>query len=180
MKNLRLWLLVVAFAGLQSSNLRADDLFQMFWRGTYYTTNSTGHISAVHFSEQDFVNQVAQSSGLNPSTLVFVYRPQKRDAAVVQNNGAPVASVVQMQATYTDVVNPRGTVIVRHALLADQSHGTPLGSFFGLELRTLNASGGLVNDSLLGTVFYSKSEIPGVYGAQVSTGGRIVDTTNAP
>ncbi|HZR19614.1 MAG TPA: hypothetical protein VFE51_20180 [Verrucomicrobiae bacterium] len=175
------WLfLVVALSCVCSNVGRADDLFRLFWRGTYYTKNSTGHIVAVSFSESAIVNQVAQSAGMDPSQLVFVYRPNKRDAAVVQNNGAFVASVFQMQDTFTDVTNPSGSVTVRHALLTDQSHDTALGSFFGLELRTLNSSGGLVGDSLTGTVLYSKSDLGAVFSAQVSTGGRLVDTTNAP
>ena len=175
------WLpLMIILVALQVRNGRADDLFQLFWRGTYYTTNSTGHIIAVRFSEQDVLNQVSRNTGMDVNNLVFVYRPNKRDAAVVQKNGALVSSIVQMQATYTDVVNPSGTVVVRHCLLGDQSHSTALGSFFGLELRTVNSNGALLNDSLIGTVLYSKSEIPAVFGAQVSTGSRIVDTTNAP
>jgi hypothetical protein len=180
MKNLK-WLLLLGVLGVSHPNtLHADDLFQLFWRGTYYTTNSTGHIVAIRYSEQDVINKIARTTGLDAGSLVFVYRPRKRDAAVVQNNGAPAASIVQMQDTFTDVVNPSGTVIVRHALLTDQSHNSPLGSFFGLEIRTLNSNGGLVNDSLVGTVLYSKSEVPGVFGAQISTGGRIVDQTNSP
>lgn len=174
------WLVLLALGLSSAANLKADDLFRLFWRGTYYTTNSTGHIVAVSFSEQAAVNQVAQNAGMDPSQLVLVYRPRKRDVAVVQNNGAFVAIVMQMQVSYTDIVNPSGNVIVRHALLTDQSHNTALGSFFGLELPTINSSGVLVNDSLVGTVLYSKSDLNSVYGAQVSTGGRIVDTTNAP
>jgi hypothetical protein len=180
MKNARLFRLLLTLACLHTARVHADDLFQLFWRGTYYTKNSTGHIVAVAFSEQAVINQVSQTTGINAGNLVFVYRPNKRDAAVVQSNGALVASIVQMQATYTDIVNPSGNVVVRHALLTDQTHNVALGSFFGLELRTVNSSGALVNDSLIGTVLYSKSEVPGVFGAQVSTGGRIVDTTNAP
>ena len=47
-------------------NSQADDLFQLFWRGTYYTKSDTGHIVAVSFTEQDFVNKVAQDNGLDP------------------------------------------------------------------------------------------------------------------
>lgn len=180
MKSRGWFFLAVAVVWIQSTNARADDLFRLFWRGTYYATNSTGHIVAVGVSEQDFVNQVAQNNGLDASQLVFVYRPGKRDAAVVRNNGAFVAQVFQMQVTFTDVNNPSGSVTVRHALVFDQTHQTAAGSFFGLELRNLNSSGGLVNDNLVGTVLYSNPDLNAVYGVQVSTGSRIVDTTNAP
>jgi hypothetical protein len=49
-----------------------------------------------------------------------------------------------------------------------------------LELRTLSAGGGLANDQLVGTVLYSYSDQNTVFGGQVSTGNRVVDTTNAP
>ena|SRR5690242_13540594 len=168
----------LALGFLQS--LQADDLFQLFWRTTYYARNSSGHIMAVSFSEQDFVNQVAQNNNLDPSQLVLVYRPRKRDAAVVRTDGTFVASVIQMSSTFTDVVNPSGSVIVRHALLTDNSHSTPLGSFFGLELPTLSGNGAFANDTLEGTVLYAIPDSDQVFGGQISTGSRVVDTTNAP
>lgn len=160
---------------------QADDLFQLFWRGTYYTKNDTGHIIAVDFTEQDFVNKVAQDNGLDPATLVFVYRPDRRDTVVVRAaTGAFIADVIQMEYTFTDVVNPSGSVIVRHALLFDEYHQAALGSFFGLEMSSRDANGALVNDSLNGTVLYSKPDVGIVYGAKIWTGQRIVDTTGTP
>ena len=160
---------------------RADDLFQLFWRGTYYTKNDSGHIIAVSFTEQDFVNKVAQDNGLDPATLVFVYRPDRRDTVVVRaSTGAFIADVIQMEYTWTDVVNPTGTVVVRHALLFDEYHQAALGSFFGLEIMSHDANGNLVNDSLSGTVLYSKPDFGVVYGAQIWTGARIVDRTGTP
>jgi hypothetical protein len=160
---------------------RADDLFQLFWRGTYYTKNDTGHIVAVQFTEQDFVNKVAQDNGLDPAALVFVYRPDRRDTVVVRaSNGQFIADVIQMEYTWTDVVNPSGAVIVRQALLFDEYHQAALGSFFGLELSSHGANGNLINDSLTGTVLYSKPDVGIVYGAKIWTGQRIIDTTGTP
>ena len=174
--------LAIATVGLMSSlNCRADDLFQLFWRGTYYTKNSTGHIIAVKFTEQDFVNKVAKDNGLDPSGLVFVYRPNRRDTVVVNaSTGAFVADVIQMEYTFSDVTNPSGSVTVRHALLFDEAHQAALGSFFGLEEASRDSQGNLVKDVLIGTVLYSKPDLGIVYGASISTGGRIVDKTGAP
>jgi hypothetical protein len=159
----------------------ADDLFRLFWRGTYYTKNSSGHIVAVPFTEQSFVNKVAQDNGLDPSTLVFVYRPDRRDTVVVRaSTGAFIADVIQMEFTWTDIVNPTGAVTVRHALLFDEYHQDALGSFFGLETSSHNSSGGLVNDSLTGNVIYSKPDLGIVYSAKVWTGQRVVDRTGTP
>jgi hypothetical protein len=173
--------IIAASSFLQPLSSRADDLFQMSWRGTYYKNDSTGHIIAVQFSEQDFVNMVAQDNGLDPGDLVFVYRPRKHDTAVVRAaDGAFIADVIQMEYTYTDVVNPTGRIVVRHALLFDENHSAALGSFFGLETRSVNASGFFDSEQLIGTVLYSKPDQNIVYGASVSTGARIVDKTNRP
>jgi len=169
--------LAVAISLFQPCLGRADDLFQLFWRGTYYTTNSTGHIVAVAFTEQDFVNKVAQDNNLDPSGLVFVYRPDKRDTAVVRSNGAFVADVIQMEYVFTDVNNPTGSVTVRQALLFDENHQNALGSWMGLELRSFNAQGGLSNDVLTGWMQYSIPETNAVFGGQAFTGKRIVDNS---
>jgi len=166
---------------MMASASQADDLFRLFWRGTYYTKNDTGHIVAVQLTEQDFVKKVAQDNGLDPNTLVFVYRPDRRDTVVVRaSTGQFVADVIQMEYTWTDVVNPSGAVIVRHALLFDEYHQAALGSFFGLELSSRDSNGNLINDTLTGTVLYSKPDVGIVYGARIWTGDRVVDRTGTP
>ncbi len=174
--------ILATFSCLGAYNLRADDLFQLYWRGTYYVKDAnSGHIIAVNFTEQDFVNEVAQNNGLNPGDLVFVYRPRKRDTVVVRaSTGQFIADVIQMEYTYTDVVNPTGAIVVRHADLFDENHSAALGSFFGLEQRSINAAGGFDSEKLIGTVLYGKPDQGIVYGASISTGPRIVDKTNAP
>lgn len=178
---LRTTLLATVLIGqLLAQQAGADDLFQLFWRGTYYTTNASGHIIAVPFTEQDFVNKVAQDNGLDPSGLIFVYRPNRRDTVVVRSNGAFVADVIQMQYVFTDVNNPSGLVTVRQALLFDENHQNALGSWMGLELRARDAQGNLSNDVLTGWMQYSIPELNAVYGGQAFTGARVVDTTGTP
>jgi len=172
--------LVIAFGFIEPVVGHADDLFRLYWRGTYYTTNSSGHIVAVPFTEQSFVNKVAQDNGLDPAGLIFVYRPDRRDTVVVRSNGAFVADVIQMEFTYTDVNNPNNTVTVRQALLFDEYHQDALGSWMGLELRTFNPSGGLANDTLTGWMQYSMPEQNAVYGGRAYTGARVVDNSGAP
>ena len=156
----------------------ADDLFQLFWRVNVYQKGSGGRIVATRLTEQDLVNVVAQNNGLNPADLVFVYRPNKHDTAVVRRaNGQFVADVIQMELNYTDILNPTGQIIVRHALLYDEAHQVPLGSFFGVENRQVNSAGGIANDSLYGTVMYSKPDLGQEFAGQISTGGRINDTS---
>jgi hypothetical protein len=172
--------LAAALAFLQPVVSSATDLFQLFWRGTYYTKNASGHIVALPFTEQDFVNQIAANNGLDPSTCIMVYRPDKRDTAVVRSNGAFVADFIQMEYQYTDVNNPWNTVTVRQALLFNEAHQTAIGSWAGLELRSFNSQGGLSNDVLQGWFQYSIPEDNAVYMGNAVTGNRVVDTTNAP
>ena len=63
-----------------------DDLFRMNWRGMSYTTGANGQIVAKPFNEKTFVQQIAANNGLDPKTLVFVYRPNDSDASVVQTS----------------------------------------------------------------------------------------------
>ena len=177
MKLRTLWLVMVALCLFSATSGRADDLFRLYWRGTYYTKNATGHIVTHSFSEQDFVNQVAHDNGLDPSSCIFVYRPNKRDTVVVRSNGAFVADVIQMEYVWTDISNPNGSVIVRQALLFDENHQNALGSWMGLETRSLNAQGVLVNDKLSGWMQYSKPELNAVYSGQAFTGDRVVDNS---
>jgi hypothetical protein len=171
--------IVLALAGavvlLQPLSSKADDLFRLFWRGTYYTKNASGHIVAVPFTEQMFVNQVARNNGLDPSQCIFVYRPDKRDTVVVRRNGAFVADIIQMEYTYTDVNNPNNTVIVRQAFLFDEAHDSALGSFLGTERRSYNSNGTLASDQLSGRFQYSKPDIGTVYNGSAWTGDRVVD-----
>ncbi len=176
--------IVLALAGavalLQPLNSKADDLFRLFWRGTYYTHNASGHIVAVPFTEQTFVNQVAKNNGLDPSQCIFVYRPDRRDTVVVRRNGAFVADVIQMEYTYVDVTNPNNTATVRQAFLYDEAHSSPLGSFLGTEIRSFNGNGSLANDQLTGRFQYSYPDLGTVYTGTAWTGQRVVDNSGAP
>ena len=40
--------LLLAFGLFRPLVTKADDLFQLYWRGTYYTTNSSGQCSDSH------------------------------------------------------------------------------------------------------------------------------------
>jgi hypothetical protein len=76
--NKRYLALGAALLFFQDITLHADDLFQVFWRGTYYVRNSSSHVIAVSFTERTLVQQMAQNAGLDPSQLVLVYRVQVR------------------------------------------------------------------------------------------------------
>lgn len=175
---IRTMLILAALLSSLAPNLsHADDLFRLYWRGTYYTKNSNGRIVAVPFTEQDFVNQIAQNNGLDPSGCVMVYRPDKRDTAVVlAANGKFVADFIQMEYQYTDVNNPWNTVTVRQALLFNEAHQNAIGSWAGLELRSFS-NGALANDVLQGWFQYSIPESDAVYMGNAVTGARVNDTS---
>ena len=155
-----------------------DDLFRMTWRGTVYTTGANGQVVSKSFSEKDFVQQVATNNGLDPKTLVFVYRAAKRDTAVVlASNGQFVADVLQMENNFTDVGNSNQTRIVRQTFLYDEAHDSALGSAFGTETVRHDANGNILNDSFHGTFQYAIPDQGTVYSGTFSTGARVKDTS---
>lgn len=177
--------LAIALSFILPRMVKADDLFQMFWRGTFWVTDANGNLFRGSFTEQSFVNKVARQNGLNPANLVFVYRPDKRDTAVVQKNGAFVADVIQIglidtNTGFFDLPNSAGTQIIRQALLFDENHSDAIGSIVGSESPVRNSSGALVTTSFGGAFQFAFPESHAIYYGSFSTGQRIVDTTNAP
>ena len=155
-----------------------DDLFRMTWRGMSYTTGANGQIITKPFSEKDFVQQIAANNGVDPKTLVFVWRPAKRDTAVVQaKDGLFIADVIQMENNFTEVTNSTGTKIVRQTFLYDEAHESALGSAFGTETQKHDANGNILTDNFHGNFNYAIPENSIVYNGTFSTGARVKDTS---
>jgi len=170
--------LTIALGLAQPALMRADDLFRLTWRGTVYTTDANGNVSAKPVTERDFVQQVAANNGLDPKSLVFVYRPNKRDTAVVvAANGQFVSDVIQMENSYTEVANTAQTKIVRQTFLFDEAHPNALGSAFGTESVKRDSNGNVLSDNFHGTFQYAIPENNAVYSGTFSTGGRVKDTS---
>src|SRR5258706_6193350 len=118
--------LLAAIGLIQPMALNADNLFRLTWRGKVYTSGPGG-VVVRSFTEKELVQKVATDNGLDANTLVFVYRPDKHDTAVVRiADGAFVADVIQMEDQYTEVRNATATQTVRQALLYDESHTNAL------------------------------------------------------
>jgi hypothetical protein len=148
--------------------------FQMSWNATGYTTNAKGKIIATNLNAQTLINKVAADNGLNPRDLVFVYRVEKRDTAVVwKTNGLFVADVYQMEYTYQDVTNETGTTDYIGSLLNDEYHTNAIGSTFGIEDRSYNKEGYISGYSYHGTFHCSFPENNVVFTGSFSTGARI-------
>jgi hypothetical protein len=163
---------------LQPLVSQADDLFQLSWRGVSYSTGPNGQVVTKPVSERDFIEKVASDNSLDPRQLVFVYRPDKHDTAVVMaSTGAFVADVIQMEYNYTEVTNSTDTQIVRQAFLYDEAHTSALGSAFGTERAKRDVNGNLVSDSFHGTFQYSIPETGVVYSGTFTSGRRIKDTS---
>jgi hypothetical protein len=178
--------LLTLLAGLSCPILaKADDLFQLFFRGSFWVKTGGEPLKGT-FTEQSWVNKVARDNKLDPSTLVFVYRPNRRDTVVVKAaSGAVVADVVQFGIIETntgffDITNSAGTFIIRQASLFDEQHQNPIGSIVGAEYPTRDRSGNLSTDSFAGAFQFSLPELNAVFYGQFYTGARVVDTTGTP
>jgi hypothetical protein len=163
---------------------RADELYQMHWSGTVNTNSADGKIVARHFSELDFLRQVASDNGISDVRLLrFVYRLLKHDtAAVWAANGGFVADVIQLglienQYGYTEITNGAGSFTARQAFLFDEAHPNAIGSSFGIERARRNATGDLISYSFHGSFQYAYPEQQAVYSGTFSTGKRIRDTS---
>lgn len=157
-----------------------QEQYVMTWRGTAYMNNAQGKIVSRHFTENDFVEEVAANNGLDPKTLVFVYRADKRDTVVaMKSDGAFVADVIQLQYTFTDVSNAPGTSVERLAILNDEGHNIPLGSALGTQTSKFDKNGNLVSFSYHGSLQYAMPETNTVFSGTFST-GKLLKTTAAP
>jgi hypothetical protein len=164
--------------GVAGGLCRADDLFKMTWRGTVYYIGNNGQVVAKSFSEKNFVSQIAIDNGLDPKSLVFVYRPDKHDTAVVRaSDGAFVSDVIQMEYDYTDVGNTNGSKVVRQAFLFTEASSDAMGSAFGTETMKHDGDGNLTGDSFHGTFNYTMTNA--VFSGSFSTGGRVKDTSGS-
>lgn len=150
--------------------------FLMAWNAVGYTTNARGNIIATNVTARTLINKVAYDNGLNPNQLVFVYRVEKRDTAVVlKSTGAFVADVYQMEYTFQDVTNPAGTVNYAESLLNDEYHDNAIGSTFGIEEKRYNKAGYLTGYSYHGSFHAAFPEDNVVFTGTFSTGARVVE-----
>ncbi len=171
----------IGLGSLQPPTIRADVLYQLTWSGTALTANTQGQVVSYPFNQQLFVNKVAQDNKLDPSTLVFVYRPLKRDTVVVKAaTGEFVADVIQLEFDYTDVGNSGSKMIAKQAFLDDEYHSGHIGSIVGGERAARDAKGNFTSYLFSGLFQMTMPEKSTVYYGSFRTGARVVDKTNAP
>jgi hypothetical protein len=172
--NMNKRLILTAIIGFGSTMLALAqapyDQYLMSWAATGYTTNANGRVITITEGGKDFIDRVAADNGLNPADLVFVYRAEKRDMAVVyRSTGAFVADVYQMEYTFTDVTNPTDTGTYRQAFLNDEYHTNATGSTFGIETKTVNKEGNITSYLYHGTFQYAMPGPPTPLDPEVNT-----------
>ncbi len=158
---------------IQCLKANADDFFHMTWRGTAFSTDSSGRIVARPLTELQFVQKVAADTGQDPSQLIFVYRPNKHDTVVVNKNTGWTGDILQMEYKYTDVSNGTQTRTFRQAFLYDEYHSDALGSAFGSETLTRDSSGAIATYNFHGSFQYTIDGV--IYSGTFNTGGRVPD-----
>jgi len=161
----------------QADSINQTNEYAMAWNATGYTFNAKGKIVATNVNQRAFVLKAAQDNGLNPNDLVFVYRVEKRDTAVVyKSTGAFVADVYQMQYTYTDITNASGEFALRETLLNDEYHNNAIGTTWGVENAVRNKDSYLTSYSYHGTFHYFFPEDNVIFTGSFSTGPRVKET----
>jgi hypothetical protein len=177
MKNIKMLTLVLTALTFQTLTAAADDLYAMSWHGKAYTTDGSGKIVSRSVSEKDFVNKVAADNGLNAADLVFVYRADKLDTAVVKKStGEFVADVQQIQYSYTAVDNSANTETVIQSFLFDEDHQDAIGSVFGNIKSKRDSNDNRIGFSFKGSFQYAIPENSTVVSGTFSTGKKVNET----
>src|SRR2546429_9927032 len=90
-RDYRKFVLIGALLALQTFGVSAantghiSETYVLNWNATVYATNSAGRITATSFSSQDVVKKILSDSGIPYSSgYTLVYRPDKRDTAVIK------------------------------------------------------------------------------------------------
>ena len=172
---------------------QAHDQFQLHWHSTLYYNDSSGNLIVKRFTDKDIVEIVAQKLGVSPQGLVFVYRVDAFDTAVVDRaTGGGQVNVDYLQlpdVTFTNnlmiqVSSPAENV--RQADIVDEYHSSAIGTISGVEHQRFNPDGTLRQEIFHGTfhLAYPPGEPTGgfpygVYRGAFATGKRIIDTTGA-
>ncbi|HEY3853998.1 MAG TPA: hypothetical protein VGO67_06365 [Verrucomicrobiae bacterium] len=177
MKTYKLLILAVILAigmGWRANAQEQTNQFQLTWNATGYTHNARGVLVATNVTQQTLVRKVAEDNGLNPADLIFVYRVEKLDTAVVyRRNGQFVSDVYQMEYTFQDETNQAATTDYIFSFLNDEYHPNAIGTTFGVEQRTYNHAGYLINYSYHGSFHYALPESDVVFTGTFSTGVRV-------
>lgn len=177
MKKNKMLTLVLTAVALQSLSAFADNLYTLSWRGTAYTTDANGKIVARSLTEKDVVNQIASDNGLNPRDLVFVYRADKLDTAVVmRTNGLFVADWQQVQYNFTTINNTANTDAVMQSFIFDENHSNAIGSLFGTIKEKRDSNGNLTSFSFHGNFQYALPEASTIVSGTFSTGKKVNET----
>ena len=171
---------------MQATAVKAVEMYALSWRGTLYYTNAAGNVVAKSYTDRDVVKTIADHLGVSPSQVVLVYRPTYLDTAVVVKSTGAWADYLQMpdqgNPNHTDIKNLSGTQTIRQAFLFDESHGSAIGSIFGLERQRWSTDGStLLSESFHGTFQFANSDpndpiLPvGVFSGSFSTGRKVPD-----
>src|SRR5437660_2733595 len=143
-----------ALVAFQSLPLLAApvEMYLLHWTGTYTTVNSGGWVVTTTYNENNVIQTIAHNNGFtDASPFVLVYRPDKRDTAVVRaSNGQMIGDYLQLQYFYTDLTNPYGTRTVRQAFINDEYHSSVIGSAVATENLIRNSKGNLTSYYLFG------------------------------
>lgn len=158
----------------------ARDAYRVSWRGTAYTRNANGTITARPYSNSEIVRNFAANSGLNPASLVLVYvKDEEENVEELEispvNNGAVTQANVFQFVGGSEVANASGTQFVRQRFIFDEAHGSAIGSLFGVERLRRNAEGTIISFSYHGRFQFSLPEENTVFVGTFSTGTRVVN-----
>ena len=169
--------LITGIALVFSLPAMSRDVFRLSWRGTAYTTNRFGKVSARPYSQKEILDRYVADTGEDPRGLAIGYvhdedEPAEEVEIVNAADGSTVANVFQFLGGLA-VTSNDGTQTRRQRFIFDEAHDGALGDMSGSERLRRNADGRIISFSYSGRFQFSIPEENTVVIGSFVTGKRL-------
>lgn len=177
MKNQTKLVFITSIALIYSLPALSRDVFRLSWRGTAYTTNRFGKVTARPYSQKEILDRYVADTGEDPRTLAVGYvhdedEPAEEVEIVNAADGSTVANVFQFLGGLA-VTSNDGTQTRRQRFIFDEAHDSALGDMSGSERLHRNAEGRIVSFSYSGRFQFNIPEESTVVIGGFVTGKRL-------
>lgn len=177
MKNQTKLALITSIALIFSLPALSRDVFRLSWRGTAYTTNQFGKVTARPYSQKEILDRYVADTGEDPRTLAVAYvhdeeEPAEEVEIVNAADGSTVANVFQFLGGLA-VTGNGGTQTRRQRFIFDEAHDSALGDMSGSERLRRNSEGRIISFSYSGRFQFSIPEENTVVIGNFVTGKRL-------
>lgn len=169
--------LITGIALIYSLPALSRDVFRLSWRGTAFTTNRFGKVTARPYSQREILDKYIADTGQDPRGLTIGYvhdeeEPAEEVEIVNAADGSTVANVFQFLGGLA-VTSNDGTQTRRQRFIFDEAHESALGDISGAERLRRNVEGRIISFAYSGRFQFSIPEENTVVIGSFVTGKRL-------